>query len=148
MRAPQIPRIKSAARLMAVSGSCSPVTANHIAWAREHGFEPLRVEAVLATDPDPWQAHIAQKIQQALGMIAAGQDPIAYTALGSDDPAIGALRTAVQSAGTNPEVVNEQSRDSSAWRMCTDRHRAHGSRRCALHGAFRTLNRQTARDRA
>jgi uncharacterized protein YgbK (DUF1537 family) len=91
-----------------VSGSCSPVTAEQLAWAEAHGFRALALDATTAVDERAWETEIARGISQALAVLSAGQSPILYTARGPDDPAVGSLRAAVEASGVAMDVVNDR----------------------------------------
>ena len=65
------------ARLIVISGSCSPVTAAQIRWALEHGFEGLRVDAECGDRE--------ALLSQAASRMAAGKSVVLYTALGPKD---------------------------------------------------------------
>jgi uncharacterized protein YgbK (DUF1537 family) len=94
------------ARIAAVSGSCSPVTARQIAWAREHGFKTIRLDAVAAVDERRWHYALDAAIEEARIVIKAGMSPLVFTASGPDDPSVGGLRDAIESAGADAEDVN------------------------------------------
>ncbi|MGR3793144.1 four-carbon acid sugar kinase family protein [Vannielia sp. SX4] len=90
-------RVESAGpveRMLAVSGSVSPVTAAQIAWAEAHGFEGIELDAVTAVRGEETGAYEA-----ALKALEAGRDPLIYTAKGPDDPAVARLRAAVPAGG-------------------------------------------------
>ncbi len=93
-------------RIAVVSGSCSPETAGQIAWASEHGFAPLRVEATLAVDRDAWANEIARATQAALDTLSQGRDPLVFTAAGLDDPSIPRFNTTLETAGVAREEAN------------------------------------------
>ena len=95
-----------AERMAVVSGSCSPETARQIRQAGDRGFEPIRVDATRAVDPTEWQAEIERSVAAAHKALSEGRDPILYTALGPDDPAVAAFRTAVD--GRSRDLVNER----------------------------------------
>lgn len=64
-----MPKPKPVDRIVVVSGSCSPVTAGQIRWAKANGFATFRFDA-------------AEGAQAALDR---GHSVVLYTALGSDD---------------------------------------------------------------
>jgi uncharacterized protein YgbK (DUF1537 family) len=67
-------------RLVAVSGSCSPVTARQIAWAKENGWSDI------ALSPDTWlSGHADAILPTVLGALTSGS-VIVHTAAGPDDP--------------------------------------------------------------
>lgn len=70
---PALAKPAPADRLLVLSGSCSPVTARQIRWAKQHGFE-----ARLLKDPEQWGA----QMHRALEALSRGQSVVLYTALG------------------------------------------------------------------
>jgi uncharacterized protein YgbK (DUF1537 family) len=95
-------------QVVGVSGSCSPVTAEQLSWAEAHGFRTLVLDATAAVDARAWEAELRHAIARALAVLAEGESPILHTARGPDDPAVGALRTAVETAGVAIETVNDR----------------------------------------
>lgn len=95
-------------RVVIVSGSCSPVTADQISWAGEHGFTPLKVCVEHAVDSHEWRQEIDRAAHRALAALNAGGDPILYTADGPDDPATGRFQEAIAASGQSAEAVNER----------------------------------------
>ena len=95
-----------AERMIAASGSCSPITAAQIAVAGEQGFELIAVNATHAVDLALWQHEIAQAELAALTALAAGRDPLLFTARGPSDPAVAALEAAIASSGVSAGEVN------------------------------------------
>ncbi len=98
---PRIPAAGPVERLPVVSGSCSPETAAQIAWAAEHGFDALPIDAASAVDDRAWPAELARVTQAALAALSHGRDPIVYTAAGPDDPAIAHFDAAVAAIGAS-----------------------------------------------
>lgn len=91
-------------RMLAVSGSVSPVTAAQIDWAAANGFAciPLDVAAVVGGD----KAAEENAVQAAHAALAAGQDPLIHSARGPDDPAVAKMRAAVADAGIADDAAN------------------------------------------
>lgn len=54
------------APLLVISGSCSPVTAAQIAWAKANGFEEVELDAVKTCNDDFNHAEIADRVNQPL----------------------------------------------------------------------------------
>ncbi len=120
-------------QLIAVSGSCSPVTALQIAEAEASGFVGLCVDAVHAIDPAAWEHELDRATAQALAALAGGRDPLLYTARGPDDPAVAALRRATEAAGLAPGVVNDRI-GAGLGRLLDRLLRASGVRRAVVAG--------------
>ncbi len=59
--------------LLVISGSCSPVTAAQIAWAKDHGFEEVIIDAVEICDEEVMDAavlnHVAVLLQKKKNVI-------------------------------------------------------------------------------
>lgn len=104
----KLPVAAKADHVVAVSGSCSPVTAEQLTWAEAHGFHTIALDATRAVDARTWEAEVESGIARALTMLGQGQDPILYTARGPDDPAVAALGQAIQTSGVAAEVVNDR----------------------------------------
>jgi uncharacterized protein YgbK (DUF1537 family) len=102
------PLAKRADRLVAVSGSCSPVTAEQIVWAEAHGFDAITLDATAAVDVHRWEAEMERGVTLALAALSRGRDPVIATARGPDDPAVSALRQAVAAAGVSSEDINDR----------------------------------------
>jgi 3-oxoisoapionate kinase len=95
-------------RIAVVSGSCSPVTAAQIAFAECRGFRPIRLDAARAVDPREWAQELGKGAERALAALTEGADPIVLTATGPDDPAVAALRNAVETSGADLAAVNDR----------------------------------------
>ncbi len=93
-------------RIAAVSGSCSPVTARQIAWARANGFAAIRLDAAAAVDATRWGYALDAAIEEARIVLQAGMCPLVFTADGPDDPSVPALADAIATAGAVTEDVN------------------------------------------
>lgn len=102
------PVAAAANRVAAVSGSCSPVTAEQIAWAEAHGFEAIRLDATAAVDSRRWEAQMEQAAAAACRALSDGHDPLVFTARGPEDASLPALRQAAQAAGVSIDAVNDR----------------------------------------
>lgn len=91
-------------RMLAVSGSVSPITAAQIAFAETDGFAilPLDVAAVVRGD----SSAETQAVTAAKEALAQGLDPLICSARGPDDPAIAAMHAARDAAGLSDEDAN------------------------------------------
>jgi uncharacterized protein YgbK (DUF1537 family) len=95
-------------RLFGVSGSCSPVTAEQIAWATAHGFATIRLDVLAAIDPSRCPAEIARATAAALRALETGRDALVLSADGPHDPAIARLRAAAVLAGEPDEEAQRR----------------------------------------
>lgn len=105
---PPPPRAPAVARMVAASGSCSPITAGQIAHAAQAGFAPIRLDAAAAVDDRLWHGALENAIATALAALGAGRDPLVFTASGPDDPAIGALGHALAASGADAAAINDR----------------------------------------
>ena len=104
--APPRPPVTPVARLAAVSGSCSPVTAEQIDRAAAAGFEAIAIDAAQAVDAAAWDRECARAEALALASLGAGRSPIVATARGPGDPGIAACDRARDAAGVTAEAFN------------------------------------------
>jgi 3-oxoisoapionate kinase len=93
-------------RVAAVSGSCSPVTARQIDWAEANGFFGIRLDPTAAFGEARWQVALDAAIAESRTALAAGMNPLVFTARGPDDPAVATLPEAIEAAGAEPEAIN------------------------------------------
>lgn len=95
------------ARIVAVSGSVSPITAGQIGWSLENGFAGIRLDARAACGSEAnLAAEEGRAIAAALAALDRGQSPLIHSAAGPDDPAVAALRDAIATSGLPAERVN------------------------------------------
>ncbi len=94
------------ARIAAVSGSCSPVTARQIDWAEANGFAAIRLDAVAVVDEQRWLPALDAALDEAITAFKAGMSPIIHSASGPADPSVAALVAATKAAGLDAETVN------------------------------------------
>ncbi len=85
-------------RLLVVSGSCAPATAEQIAWAIAHGFVAVRLDVAAAIDPAAAAAEAARAAAAACAALAAGRDAVVFSATGPADPALHPLTAGEQRA--------------------------------------------------
>jgi ribulose 1,5-bisphosphate carboxylase large subunit-like protein/uncharacterized protein YgbK (DUF1537 family) len=95
-----------ARQIVAVSGSCSPVTAEQIAVAEAGGFAIVPVDAARAVDASAWDATCGEAARAMLAALGLGQSVVAATARGPGDPAIAAAEAARSGAGLSPDAFN------------------------------------------
>lgn len=75
-------------RIVAISGSAAPMTANQIQHAFTHNFVGVRLDGVALVDPQAADRERARAVQQALSILQSGKSALLYTAMGPDDPHI------------------------------------------------------------
>jgi uncharacterized protein YgbK (DUF1537 family) len=76
------------AKTLVMSGSASPVTAQQIRWALEHGFRGMRLDVPRLIDGQTAEEEVELACAEAEAALGAGQSVVLYSALGPDDPAI------------------------------------------------------------
>lgn len=99
---PDVPRLPDATATPAigvVSGSCSPVTAGQIAFARANGFRAERLDLSRALNADTRAAEIARLLETARTALAHGLSPLIFSAEGPDDPAVTGFDALAAGAG-------------------------------------------------
>lgn len=85
-RQPSLPVAGPVPAIAVVSGSCSPVTAAQIAWARANGFLTERLALRRALDPLASDGEIERVAALAAASIRSGRSVLIYSAEGPDDP--------------------------------------------------------------
>ncbi len=85
---PRLPAAEPVAVIGGVSGSCSPVTASQIRWARAHGFHTERLELSQVLDDRAGGDEVDRAVRAAAKAIRSGRSAIVYSAEGADDPAV------------------------------------------------------------
>jgi 3-oxoisoapionate kinase len=89
-------------QLVAISGSCSPVTARQICSALEHGFAEIALEPARLINPEAAEGEIEAAVEDALDLLGTGRSLILHTCRGPDDPRIEA--TVQGLAAVKPDV--------------------------------------------
>ncbi|MEM5345357.1 3-oxo-isoapionate kinase OiaK [Paraburkholderia azotifigens] len=85
---PSLPVAEPVDTIAAVSGSCSPVTASQIAWARAQGFHVERLDLRRALDPRTGDAEVERAVNAAADALRRGVSAIVHSAEGPDDPTV------------------------------------------------------------
>ncbi|SOE81657.1 Uncharacterized conserved protein YgbK, DUF1537 family [Caballeronia arationis] len=96
---PALPAAGPVPAIAAVSGSCSPVTAGQIRWARAYGFCVERLDLRRALDPREGDAEIARVIDVAEQALRQEQSALVFSAEGPDDPAVLGFDSIARDAG-------------------------------------------------
>lgn len=96
-------------RMVVVSGSVSPTTADQIAWAKANGFEGIAFDAtVVCGNPESISLEIARCVAASVDAIAKGLDPLIYSARGPDDPAVARFNGAVAGSDFSLATANQR----------------------------------------
>lgn len=95
-------------QMIVVSGSASPVSAEQIDWARDNGFEVIRLDSAALVDSACADQTRESAIAGALRVLDAGRSVVLYSAHGPDDPALATTRTKAQALGLNPASVGQR----------------------------------------
>ena len=85
---PSLPEPAPVSSIAVVSGSCSPVTAAQIAWARHHGFVTERLHLPRALDATTREEEIARVVTIAQAALERGASPLVFSAEGPDDATV------------------------------------------------------------
>ena len=87
-REPSLPAAEAVTAIAAVSGSCSPVTAQQIRWARANGFATERLDLPAALDETLAEAEIERCVAVAARSIRSGRSIVVFSAEGPDDATV------------------------------------------------------------
>ena len=108
-RVPPAQGIGGSDRMVVVSGSVSPTTADQIAWAKANGFEGIAFNTTrVCTGPKDLEAEISRCVAACLKAIGRGMDPLVHSAEGPDDPMVQAFTKAVVDTGQEMSEANQR----------------------------------------
>jgi uncharacterized protein YgbK (DUF1537 family) len=96
-------RVDTMPQTIAISGSCSPVTARQIAVALKSGFAEVALDPVKFIDSQKRDAEVARAVEDCVRLAQKGRSVILHTSLGPDDPRVLATRKALARTGLSPE---------------------------------------------
>jgi uncharacterized protein YgbK (DUF1537 family) len=99
------PPVSPVKQLLVVSGSASPMTAQQIEWAGQHGFDCLRAPTEDFCRPQTAESTSRALFERALGALSGGRSVVVYTAAGPDDPSIRATREGLAAGSGNTAKV-------------------------------------------
>jgi 3-oxoisoapionate kinase len=94
--------VKPVQQTVAISGSCSPVTARQIALAFKSGFSGIPLDPVKFIDPQKRDREVSSAVTECVRLIQTGRSVILHTSLGPDDPRVAATHRALTRAGLSP----------------------------------------------
>jgi len=86
-------------RIFAVSGSCSPVTEMQLKYALDHGFVGVKIEVEMLIEPGEAEQTRRKLFEQASVILDRGFSPLLYTAMGSEDLSIPAIKQKLVETG-------------------------------------------------
>ena len=98
-REPSLPAANAVPAIAAVSGSCSPVTASQIRWARANGFVTERLQLAAALSPKQSDDEIERCVAIAAKALRAGTSALVYSAEGPDDATVVGFDAIASAAG-------------------------------------------------
>jgi uncharacterized protein YgbK (DUF1537 family) len=105
---PSLPERSAVHSIAVVSGSCSPVTATQIAWARANGFRTERLRLPDALDERLRDAEIERLATVATQALQQGICPLIFSAEGPDDDTVTRFDQLAQEAGlARPEAARQ-----------------------------------------
>jgi len=84
---PGIPGHAAVNRLLVLSGSCAPVTADQIAHAETDGFASIRLDVCKAASPDEARTEVARVLDEIATAFGRYRGVIVFAARTVDDPA-------------------------------------------------------------
>lgn len=103
------PTFRSVEQLVVITGSCSPVNQRQIAWAEQHGFETLELDASRLIDNRISSTEVASVVDQALYRLNRGANLILNTSRGPSDPRIAASLQVMHAMGLSDLDIRLQS---------------------------------------
>jgi len=98
-REPTLPVADAVPTIAAVSGSCSPVTAAQIRWARAHGFVTERLQLRHALDAARANDEIERCVAAAANALHDGTSALVFSAEGPDDATVTGFDAIAADAG-------------------------------------------------
>ena len=96
---PSLPVADAVQAIAVVSGSCSPVTAGQIGWARDNGFAVQRLDIARVLDTSTQDAEINRLVAGAAAALRKGGSPLVYSAEGPDDSTVTGFDALASAAG-------------------------------------------------
>ena len=105
---PSLPVAGPVDAIAIVSGSCSPATAEQIAWARANGFAVLRLDITQALSADGGAAETDRLANTAAALLAQGKSPLIASAEGPGDPAVTGFDAMAAAAGQSRTQAAER----------------------------------------
>jgi len=106
-------------QVVAVSGSCSPVTAAQIEWAVAHGWGEVALRTEVLVDAAKCDAEIARAVNEALKVLSCGHSVVMHACCGPYDERLSAT-TQCGSFGpcVGPHFGHRSGKEALAARGC------------------------------
>ena len=98
---PGLEHFEEVPRLLAVSGSASPLSALQIDAALAAGFADLPVDAAALVAASNWRSSLAELAERAITALRQGRSVMLHTARGPQDPRIAAMLDALVEQGAS-----------------------------------------------
>lgn len=130
---PALPEAPSIDRLLVLSGSCSPVTAEQIAHAEAEGFATIRMDVVAATSADGAKAEHQRLMDDIRAGFETAKGVLVFAARTIDDPAYAALGDAAAARG-EPFAYTQDSLGRFLGELARDSVPAFSLRRMVIAG--------------
>jgi 3-oxoisoapionate kinase len=115
---PGLAPVKPVRAIAAVSGSCSPVTAGQIRWARANHFHVERLDLTCALDPASAAAEVERVVSIAADAVGRGQSVVVHSAEGPEDPAVRDFDVIAENARLSRHVAARRVGETLAEVMC------------------------------
>jgi uncharacterized protein YgbK (DUF1537 family) len=96
---PSLPVAGAVRTIAAVSGSCSPVTAAQIQWARSNGFSTERLDLPSALGEHTRSGEIARVVALSAAALNAGKSALVFSAEGPEDASVVGFDAIAREAG-------------------------------------------------
>jgi uncharacterized protein YgbK (DUF1537 family) len=86
-------------QMLAVSGSCSPVTESQLKYAMKHGFAGIKVQTEKLIDPEHSESVKQLLLSHTADILRTGRSVILYTAMGPEDANIDSIQQILRAQG-------------------------------------------------
>ena len=97
-------QVRRADQVLAISGSCSPITRTQIQWALANGFHGIKIPIDQTVDVDNLPGGLLEQVCRHLG---EGHNVLLYTAAGPDDDSIALARNHLRAQGIREYETGE-----------------------------------------
>ncbi|MGD1886121.1 MAG: four-carbon acid sugar kinase family protein [Cohaesibacteraceae bacterium] len=96
-------------KMVVVSGSVSPISADQIAWGTQNGFASITFNAsCVCTEEADLEREIGRCVEACFEAMDQGMDPLVNSAEGPNDPSVGRFRQAVDRSARSMEEANQR----------------------------------------